>query len=216
MQYERPFSNTLSPPLPRKRGREQTALAARADHSSAECLAPHAALRCPFHAAFVVLHSTPRFRSHFTRPFSLPIAHSRSRSRGAFLRPGFETLAGPPRNLGGGGARRGVGMLGGHPLGLHVAGRARRLGRLASHDGGGPPLGALTVAILGSGAALPSPAFAPDQSQRAPRARVVVPGSRLSVPPATAAPEPPPLDATHRNALPHRSRTSPRIASILT
>src|SRR5258708_12302682 len=96
MQYERPFSNTLSPPLPRKRGREQTALAARADHSSAECLAPHAALRCPFHAAFVVLHSTPRFRSHFTRPFSFPIAHSRSRSRGALLRPGFETLPSRP------------------------------------------------------------------------------------------------------------------------
>ena len=99
MQYERPFSNTLSPPLPRKRGREQTALAARADHSSAECLAPHAALRCPFHAAFVVLHatprfhySTPRFRSHFTRPFSFPIAHSRSRSRGAFFAPGVLKL----------------------------------------------------------------------------------------------------------------------------
>src|SRR5260370_36411519 len=99
MQYERPFSNTLSPPLPRKRGREQPALAARADHSSAECLAPHAALRCPFHAAFVVLHatprfhySTPRFRSHFTRPFSFPIAHSRSRSRGAFFAPGVLKL----------------------------------------------------------------------------------------------------------------------------
>src|SRR5260221_225512 len=56
-------------------------------------------------------------------------------------------------------------------------------GRLASHNGGRPPLGALTVAILGSGAALASPAFAPDRLQRAPRVRVVVPGWRLSVPP---------------------------------
>ncbi len=62
----------------------------------------------------------------------------------------------------------------------NAAGQALRR-RLASHNAGRPPLGALTVAIFGSGAALPSPAFAPDQSQRAPRARVVVPGSRLSV-----------------------------------
>ena len=69
-----------------------------------------------------------------------------------------------------------------HRLGLHLTRQARHLPRrLASPYGGRPPLGALTVAILGSGAALPSPAFAPDQSQRAPRARVVVPGSRLSV-----------------------------------
>src|SRR6266478_1790813 len=62
----------------------------------------------------------------------------------------------------------------------NAAGQALRR-RLASHNAGRPPLGALTVAIFGSGAALLSPAFAPDQSQRAPRARVVVPGSRLSV-----------------------------------
>src|SRR5258708_37245344 len=44
-----------------------------------------------------------------------------------------------------------------------------------------------TVAILGSGPALPSPAFAPDRLQRAPRVRVVVPGWRGPVPPGTAA-----------------------------
>src|SRR5260221_13541645 len=88
-------------------------------------------------------------------------------------------------------------MLARHPLGLHVTRQARHLPRrLASHDAGRPPLGALTVAILGSGAALPSPAFAPDQSQRAPRARVVVPGGRLSVPPGAALAESLPQDAT--------------------
>ncbi len=107
-------------------------------------------------------------------------------------------------------ARGDVRMLARHPLGLHVTRQARHLPRrLASHDAGRPPLGALTVAILGSGAALPSPAFAPDQSQRAPRARVVVPGSRLSVPPATAVPEPPPRDATPRSVFRYGSRTRP-------
>src|SRR5260370_20266571 len=73
-------------------------------------------------------------------------------------------------------------MLARNRWGLHVTRQAGPLPRrFASHNAGRPPLGALTVAILGSGAALPSPAFAPDQSQRAPRARVVVPGSRLSV-----------------------------------
>src|SRR5262249_20033490 len=71
--------------------------------------------------------------------------------------------------------------------GLHRPGQPRRLARrFASHDGGRPPLGAHTVAILGSGPALPSPAFAPDRLQRAPRARVVVPGWRGPVPPGAA------------------------------
>src|SRR5213075_3519520 len=66
-----------------------------------------------------------------------------------------------------------------HPLGLHVTRQARRLTRrLASHDAGRPPPGALTVAVLGSGPALPSPELLPDRSQRAPRVRVVVPGGR--------------------------------------
>ena len=52
--------------------------------------------------------------------------------------------------------------------------------------GGRPPPGALTVAILGSGPALPSPELLPDRSQRAPRVRVVVPGGRGPVPPGAA------------------------------
>src|SRR5947208_10492119 len=43
-----------------------------------------------------------------------------------------------------------------------------------------------TVAILGSGPALPSPELLPDRSQRAPRVRVVVPGGRGPVPPGAA------------------------------
>ena len=59
----------------------------------------------------------------------------------------------------GGGAPRDVRVLARHPLGLHVTRQARRLTRrLASHDAGRSPPGALTVAILGSGPALPSPA----------------------------------------------------------
>src|SRR5437016_14228352 len=75
-----------------------------------------------------------------------------------FLRPGFETLASLPRLKGWRSAesRR---VLARHPLGLHVTRQARRLTRrLASHDAGRPPPGALTVATLGSGPALPSPA----------------------------------------------------------
>src|SRR6266516_4423788 len=74
-----------------------------------------------------------------------------------------------------------------HPLGLHVTRQARRLTRrLAAHNAGRSPPGALTVAILGSGPALPSPELLPDRSQRAPRVRVVVPGGRGPVPPGAA------------------------------
>ena len=62
-------------------------------------------------------------------------------------------------SLRGGGAPRVVRVLARHPLGLHVTRQARRLTRrLASQYGGRSPPGALTVAILGSGPALPSPA----------------------------------------------------------
>ena len=82
---------------------------------------------------------------------------------------------------------------------LNAAGQAPAR-RLASHNAGRPPLGALTVAILGSGPALPSPDLRPDRLQRAPRVRVVVPGWRGPVPPGTAVPEPLPQDATPRSA----------------
>src|SRR5207249_200280 len=87
-----------------------------------------------------------------------------------------------------------------HPLGLHVTRQARRLTRrLASHNAGRPPPGALTVAILGSGPALPSPELLPDRSQRAPRVRVVVPGGRGPVPPGGGGCESLPQDATPRS-----------------
>src|SRR6516165_508904 len=57
-----------------------------------------------------------------------------------------------------------------------------------------------TVAVLGSGAALASPAFAPDRLQRAPRTQVVVPGGRGPEPPGANGYEPPPQDATPRSA----------------
>src|SRR5438034_8228063 len=87
-----------------------------------------------------------------------------------------------------------------HPLGLHVTRQARRLTRrLASLNAGRSPPGALTVAILGSGPALPSPELLPDRSQRAPRVRVVVPGGRGPVPPGAAVALP--QDATPRSVL---------------
>src|SRR5205807_1304984 len=100
-----------------------------------------------------------------------------------FLRPGFVSFASltPVKGWRSAESRR---VLARHPLGLHVTRQARRLARrLASHNAGRPPPGALTVAILGSGPALPSPELLPDRSQRAPRVRVLVPGGRGPVPP---------------------------------
>src|SRR6516225_3259828 len=48
-----------------------------------------------------------------------------------------------------------------------------------------------TVAVLGLGAALLSPTFAPDRLQRAPRSQVVVPSGRLPGPPEASGYEPP-------------------------
>ena len=103
-----------------------------------------------------------------------------------FLRPGFETLASrtPSEGWRSAESRTGACEAPGGPA-RNAAGQALAR-RLASHNAGRPPLGALTVAILGSGAALPSPDLRPDRSQRAPRVRVVVPGWRLSVPPGAA------------------------------
>jgi hypothetical protein len=66
-----------------------------------------------------------------------------------------------------------------------------------------------TVAVLGSGAALLSPAFAPDRSQRAPRTQVVVPGggSRAS---GASGYEPPPQDATPRSVFRFASGDAPQ------
>jgi len=106
-------------------------------------------------------HGVRDFFYHFKQPFSFP--------RRGFA-PGFCFLLRAPDKKGGG-APRVVPVLARHPLGLHITRQARRLARrLASHDAGRSPLGAHTVAILGSGAALPSPDLRPDRLQRAPRA----------------------------------------------
>src|SRR5262249_3193228 len=79
-------------------------------------------------------------------------------------------------------------------------------GRLASRRS--------TVAVLGSGAALLSPAFAPDRLQRAPRTQVVMPGGRGPEPPGANGYEPPPQDATPRSAFRIVSRTRPQVARL--
>src|SRR5262249_23909736 len=77
---------------------------------------------------------------------------------------------------------------------------ARRLARrLASHDAGRSPLGAPPWRFWAPGAALLSPAFAPDRLQRAPRTQVVVPGGRGPEPPGANGYKPPPQDATPRS-----------------
>jgi hypothetical protein len=101
--------------------------------------------------------------------FCPTITDSRSRSRGAFFAPGVCFAASLTPIYGVGGAPRVVGCLRGTRGACTIgAGQAPSeapcvpiRGTLASRRS--------TVAIFGSGAALPSPAFAPDRSQRAPR-----------------------------------------------
>src|SRR6516164_825165 len=69
-----------------------------------------------------------------------------------------------------------------------------------------------TVAVLGSGAALLSPAFAPDRLQRAPRTQVVVPGGRGPEPPGTSGYKPPPQDATPRSAFRFALENAPSMS----
>jgi hypothetical protein len=155
----------------------------------------------PFDAANLLLHAARSF-------FRCSSNNTSSFPRRVFCARGLKLWLRYPRFKGWRSAERRTGAR--TPVGLHVTRQARHLARrLASHNAGRPPPGALTVAILGSGAALPSPTFAPDQSQRAPRARVVVPGGRLSVPPETTVPEPPPRDATPRSVFRYGSRTRP-------
>jgi len=95
-----------------------------------------------------------------------------------FLRPGFCILA-SLTSMRVGGAPRDVRVLGGTPVRRAISRHARRLARrLASHDTGRSPLGAPPWRFWAPGAALLSPAFAPDRLQRAPRTQVVMPGGR--------------------------------------
>jgi hypothetical protein len=130
----------------------------------------------------------------------LTMSNSLHRSRGAFFAPRVCNFASLTPNRGVGGAPRNVRVLGGTPVGpaRNAAGQALAR-RLASHDAGRSPLGAPPWRFWALGAALLSPAFAPDRLQRAPRSQVVVPGGRL----------PEPLEASGYGAA---RRETPRLA----
>src|SRR5262249_8440973 len=125
-----------------------------------------------------------------------------------------------------GGAPRVVRVLRGTPVSRahNAAGRALReapcvpyRGTLASRRS--------TVAVLGSGAALPSPsapaaiqrrAFAFGSVQRAPRSQVVVPGGRGPEPPGTSGYKPSPRDATPRSAFRFALENAPSMSEAAT
>src|SRR5215472_8492255 len=93
----------------------------------------------------------------------LTMFHTTSlRSRGAFLRPGFDFLASLTRMRGGRSTERRTGCFCRHPVGVLSGARQALVRRLASPVRETHASRRSTVAILGSGPALPSPAFAPD------------------------------------------------------
>ena len=118
-------------------------------------------------------------------PNRLPIPISRCQTARTYSFPGrifcarvFASLLRSPRSRGGRSAERRSGVCE-TPVGRAVTRHVRRLrGALRPHDAGRSPLGAPPKRFWASGAALLSPAFAPDRSQRAPRTQVVVPGGR--------------------------------------
>ena len=93
-----------------------------------------------------------------------------------FLRPGF-AFASRTRNEGWAEHRETYGRSCEAPV-RRVRTRQALVRRLASLVRGTLASRRSTVAILGSGPALPSPDLRPDRSQRAPRIRVLVPGGR--------------------------------------
>jgi hypothetical protein len=108
--------------------------------------------------------------------------------------PGFCNFASLTRIEGWAERRETFGCSAEHPLGLHMTRQARRLrgalrpiarqdARERAYDAGRSPLGAPPWRFWAPGAALLSPAFAPDRLQRAPRTQVVVPGGRGPEPP---------------------------------
>jgi hypothetical protein len=135
-----------------------------------------------------------------TRAYPIHFSNSPSRSRGAFCARGLHRCFAHP-NRGVGGAPRNV-RVQRHPLGLHMTRQARRLrgalrpvarqdARERAYDAGRSPLGAPPWRFWAPGAALLSPALAPDRLQRAPRTQVVVPGGRGPCLPKRAVTEPP-------------------------
>ena len=126
---------------------------------------------------------------------------------------GVCNFASPTPSRGVGGAPRDVRVLGGTPLRpAHDAAGQALARRLASHNAGRSPLGAPPWRFWAPGAALLSPAFAPDRLQRAPRTQVVVPGGRGPEPPEANGYEPPPQDATPRSAFGIVSRRRPSMS----
>ena len=120
-----------------------------------------------------VLHSSP-----YKQPPSFP----RRVSAPGVLHLGFTH----PESRGGRSAERRSGACEA-PVGpAHDAAGQALARRLASHDAGRSPLGAPPWRFWAPGAALLSPAFAPDRLQRAPRSQVVVPGGRLPEPPGAS------------------------------
>src|SRR5262249_32518776 len=127
------------------------------------------------------------------------MSNSPPRSRGALLRPGFLQLCFTDPERGVGGAPRNVRVLGGTPVRrAHNAARQAPSEALCVPCRGTLASRRSTVAVLGSGAALLSPALLPDRLQRAPRSQVVVPGGRLPCLP--------------RRAVTSRRRGTPRLA----
>src|SRR6476620_10406627 len=155
------------------------------------------------------------------------MSNSPSRSRDAFSAPGSCVVASLTRIEGWAERRETFGCVRGTPGGVSCASKtrvnalmtryARRLrgalrpiarqdARERAYDAGRSPLGAPPWRFWAPGAALLSPALAPDRLQRAPRTQVVVPGGR--------GPEPP--EASGYGAPHHRTpRLAPHSGSSL-
>src|SRR5207237_10234330 len=116
---------------------------------------------------------------------TLTISNSLSRSRGAFFASGFLPRCFTHPDEGVAERRESSGAC------EAPVGPARNAAGQAPSEAPCVPRRTLasrrsTVAVFGSGPALPSPELLPDRSQRAPRVRVVVPGGRGPVPPGAA------------------------------
>src|SRR5439155_24655971 len=145
-----------------------------------------------------------------------PRLHFFSRCQTAHLVPaahfcarGLQLCFAHPEPRGGRSAERRSGARRNSLGAYHDAIRQALARRLAAHNAGRSPLGAPPWRFWAPGAALLSPAFAPDRLQRAPRTQVVVPGGRGPEPPEANGYEPPPQDATPRSAFGIVSRTRP-------
>ena len=147
--------------------------------------------------------------------YSLVKQHMFLRSRGAFLRPGFACCGFAHPNEGWRSAEITLGCSGTRGACLNAARQTPCEASCVSRETLASRRS--TVAILGSGPALPSPAALlslrfgeqPDRSQRAPRVRVVVPGGRGPGASRSDGCEPAPRDATPRSIFGIASRRRP-------